>query len=73
MDPDASASDLVSVEHDIVSLRAHFPEFPLLQERKVLFHGHGKRMVHGEITSLLIAPLELRELCDPHKAEFIFI
>ena len=73
MNPDASAADLISIEDDIVRLCAYFPQFSLFQKRKILFHRHGKRMMHRQIAVLLITPLKLRELCDPYKTVFVFV
>ena len=73
MDPHTSATDLIPVKNDIISLRTYFSKFSFIQKRQIFFHRHSKRMMHGKISSLLITPLKLRELSDPYKAIFVFI
>ena len=53
MDSDAAAADLGTVEGDVVSFRTDSARIgvDLVQ---ILFHGHGKRMVHGNETVLLL-------------------
>ena len=66
MDTDASASDLRAVEHDIISLCPH-PARIAVDLLQILFLGHGKGMMFGLKTVLLLGPLQQREIGDPHN------
>ena len=72
MDSDAAASDLASVQDDIISLRADRTRIRI-QQRDILVHRHRKRMMHCRISVFLLRPLQQRELSDPHKTIFVFV
>ena len=71
-DSDASPSDLISIQHDIISLRTHSARIAV-DIFQIFLHRHGKRMMHRRIAVLFFTPLKQRELCHPQKLILVLI
>ena len=72
MDSDASASDLTSVQDDIISFRADCARIGI-QKRNILIHRHCEWMMHRGKSVFLLRPLQQRELCDPDKTILVLV
>ena len=55
VDSDTSATDLISVQYDIVCLSTYCSRIAV-DLIEVFFHRHGKRMMHGNETILFFGP-----------------
>ena len=71
-DTDTSASDLVTIQNDVVCFCTDSSRITV-DVLKVFFHRHCKRMMHCCETVLFITPLKKREFCDPQEFVFILI
>ena len=71
VDSDTSATDLISVQYDIVCLSTYCSRIAV-DLIEVFFHRHGKRMMHGNETILFFGPLKQWELRNPQETEIVF-
>ena len=71
-DSDTTATNLISVQNDVVCFRTNSSRIRL-DVLDVFFHRHCEWMVHCNETILLFAPLKQRELSDPYKTILILI
>ena len=72
MDSHTSSTDLISIQYNVIRFCTNLARI-CIQKRKILFHRHGKRMMHGSKAVLLFAPLKKREFCYPHKTILVLI
>ena len=72
VDTDRTAAQLAAVQDNVVSLGAYLGRVGV-EQRNILVHRRGERMVHRNETVLLLAVLELRELGDPEELEVVLL
>ena len=72
MDTDRTAAHLGTVQDDIICFCTYLARIGV-DQRKILFHRHGKWMVHCHITVLFLRVLKQRELSYPQELEVIFL
>ena len=69
MDTHTTAADLSTIQYDIISFCTYTTRIAV-DILQILFHRHGKWMMHRFETVFLIRPLQQREFCDPYKTIF---
>ena len=69
---DASAARFLPVYHQIVCFGSHRGGVGI-QKRQIFHHGHGKRMVHGDQSSLFLAVFKLRKFGNPQNIVLVFV
>ena len=72
MDTNASSTDLITVQYDIISLGTNCARI-CVKKRDILVHRHGKWMMHSCETVLLLAPLKQRELSYPYETVLVLV
>ena len=72
VDTNGAAAQLTAVEDNVVRLGTNLGRIGV-QQRNILVHRCGERMVHGYEAVLLLAVLELRELGDPQQLEVVLL